>query len=125
MALAFGKNKTDGTAFTEAMGMMQVGKANEQEVRNLAMLTMPTCGSCSMYGTANTMSAIAEALGLSLPGSALIPAVYAERFRAAQASGEKIVELVKKGITSQQILTFEAIQNAIGCAWLRAAAPMQ
>ncbi|MGI6349943.1 MAG: dihydroxy-acid dehydratase [Eubacteriales bacterium] len=112
---AFGKKqKTDGTAFTEAMGMMQVGKASEQEVRNLAMLTMPTCGSCSMYGTANTMSAIAEALGLSLPGSALIPAVYAERFRAAQASGEKIVELVKKGITSQQILTFEAIQNAIG-----------
>lgn len=111
---AFGKKKkTDGTAFTEAMGMMQVGKATEQEVRNLATLTMPTCGSCSMYGTANTMCAVAEAIGLSLPGSALIPAVYSERLRAAQKSGEAIVELVKKGITSNDILTFEAIQNAI------------
>jgi dihydroxy-acid dehydratase len=111
---AFGKKKkTDGTAYTEAMGMMQVGKATEQEVRNLATLTMPTCGSCSMYGTANTMTAVAEALGLSLPGSALIPAVYSERLRAAQKSGEAIVELVKKGITSKDVLTFEAIQNAI------------
>jgi dihydroxy-acid dehydratase len=111
---AFGKKKkTDGTAYTEAMGMMQVGKATEQEVRNLATLTMPTCGSCSMYGTANTMTAVAEALGLSLTGSALIPAVYSERLRAAQKSGEAIVELVRKGITSHDILTFQAIQNAI------------
>ncbi len=105
--------------------MMQVGKASEQEVRNLAMLTMPTCGSCSMYGTANTMSAIAEALGLSLPGSALIPAVYAERFRAAQASGEKIVELVKKASLLNRSLPLKRFKMPLDCAWLRAAAPMQ
>lgn len=111
---AFGrKKKTDGTAYTEALGMMQVGKATEQEVRNLATLTMPTCGSCSMYGTANTMCAVAEALGLSLPGTALIPAVYSERLRNAQQSGEAIVELVKKGIKSTDVLTYKAIQNAI------------
>lgn len=112
---AFGKKcKADGTAFAEARGMLQKGLVTEDVVRELAATAMPTCGSCSMYGTANTMSAVAEALGLSLPGSSLIPAVYAERYRAAEASGKAVVQLVKQGITARKILTYEALQNAVG-----------
>lgn len=110
----FGKKaKADGTAVTEAMGMLQTGKITQEDLDNLIDVVSPTCGSCAFYGTANTMCCLAEALGMVLPGGALIPAVYAERFRSAQASGEKIVELVKKGITARQILNFESIQNAI------------
>jgi len=107
------KRKADGTAITEAMGMMQAGKVTQQVVNNLMHTCYPTCGSCSFYGTANTMCCLAEALGLTLPGSALIPAVYSERFRNAQESGEKIVELVVKGINAKGIITLESIKNAI------------
>ncbi len=110
----FGKKaKADGTAVTEGMGMLQTGKITQEDLDNLIDVVSPTCGSCAFYGTANTMCCLAEALGMVLPGGALIPAVYAERFRSAQESGEKIVELVQKGITARQILTFESIQNAI------------
>jgi dihydroxy-acid dehydratase len=111
---AFGaKAKADGTAVSEAVGMMQAGKITQQDVDKLAEVVSPTCGSCAFYGTANTMCCLAEALGMVLPGGALIPAVYSERFRCAQESGEKIVELVLKGIKARQIITFESIQNAI------------
>ncbi|NMC56822.1 MAG: dihydroxy-acid dehydratase [Eubacteriaceae bacterium] len=111
---AFGaKAKADGTAVTEAVGMMQAGKITKQDVDNLAHVVSPTCGSCAFYGTANTMCCLAEALGMTLPGSALIPAVYSERFRNAQESGERIVDLVRKNITARKVITFESIQNAI------------
>ncbi len=111
---AFGaKAKADGTAVSEAVGMMQAGKITQQDVDKLAEVVSPTCGSCAFYGTANTMCCLAEALGMVLPGGALIPAVYSERFRCAQESGEKIVELVLNGIKARQIITFESIQNAI------------
>ncbi|MGI6349942.1 MAG: dihydroxy-acid dehydratase [Eubacteriaceae bacterium] len=110
----FGKKaKADGTAVTEGLGMLQAGKITQQDLENLMDVVCPACGSCAFYGTANTMCCLAEALGMVLPGGALIPAVYAERFRSAQTSGEKIVELVEKGITARQILSFESIQNAI------------
>ena len=73
----------------------------------------PTCGSCSFLGTANTMCCLAEAMGLSLPGSATIPATFSDRLRVAQESGRQIVELFKQGISALQILNKKGIENGI------------
>ncbi|MEF3305951.1 dihydroxy-acid dehydratase [Paenibacillus sp. GYB003] len=73
----------------------------------------PTCGACQYMGTAATMQAMAEALGLALPWSALIPATNAEIRRMARAAGQQVMELHKKGITPSRILTKEAFENAI------------
>ena len=105
--------KSNTTTITEATGMYQAGKATYEELQNLTTVSCPTCGSCQFMGTANTMCCEAEALGMSLTGSALIPAFYNERLRSAFKSGEKIVELVKRGITSRKIMTMDAIRNAI------------
>lgn len=111
---AFGaKKKSDSTSFTEGYGMYQTGKATYEELMKLATVSCPTIGSCQHMATANTMCCMAEALGLSLPGSAAIPAVFNERTRAAFKTGEAIVDLVKKGITSRAIITEDAIENAI------------
>ncbi len=107
------QTKSNTTTITEATGMYQAGKATYEELQNLTTVSCPTCGSCQFMGTANTMCCEAEALGMSLTGSALIPAFYNERLRSAFKSGEKIVELVKRGITSRQIMTMDAIRNAI------------
>lgn len=107
------KEKSDSTTITEAIGMYQTGKVTAEELEDLTATCAPTCGSCQFMGTANTMCCEAEALGMSLTGSALIPAFYNERRRSAFASGEKIVELVKKSITPKQIMTMDAVRNAI------------
>lgn len=110
----FGKKlKGDCTCITEAMGMEQAGIISHEELQKLARLTDPTCGSCQFMGTANTMCCFAEALGMCLPGAALIPAVYAERFRCAFQSGEQIMRLVNLGIRPRDIMTMPAIQNTI------------
>lgn len=111
---AFGKKKkADSSAVTEAQGMYQAGELDWQTVLNLVETTNPTCGSCSFYGTANTMSCAAEALGMTITGAGAIPAVYADRFRCAKQSGEAIVNLVKKGIRARDIMTLDSIKNAI------------
>ena len=111
---AFGsKKKADGTTIYEAFGMYQTGACDWETVQSLNSVCYPTCGSCSFYGTANTMCCTAEALGMVLPDGGSIPAVYAERLRCAKHSGEKIVELVQKKIRPRDILTFEALQNGI------------
>lgn len=107
------KTKSDSTTITEAIGMYQTGQVSYEELQTLATVACPTCGSCQFMGTANTMCCEAEALGMSLTGSACIPAFYNERLRSAFESGEKIVELVKAGITSRQIMTRAALRNAI------------
>ena len=107
------KTKSDSTTITEALGLWQTGKCTKEDIQNLITVSCPTCGSCQFMGTANTMCCQAEALGLSLTGSALIPAPYNERYRDALRSGEKIVELVKRGITSRKIMTKEALINSI------------
>jgi len=111
---AFGrKAKADGTAITEAIGMYQVGKITWQDVMNLTQVCQPTCGSCSFYGTANTMCCAAEALGMVLPGGGCIPAVYAERLRSAKKSGEKVMEMVRNNVRPRDIINFKSIQNTI------------
>ena len=107
------KTKADSTTVAETYGKYQKGLAKWEEVLNLQKITQPTCGSCNFYGTANTMSCTAEALGLVLPGGGAIPAVYNERLRSAKKTGEKIVELVSKNIRPKDIVTKKAIQNAI------------
>lgn len=111
---AFGHQlKTDSTTVSEAMGKFQSGEIELSEVFQIGHLCTPTCGSCQFMGTANSMCCLAEALGLTLPGGALIPAVYNERLRSAFKSGEMIVKLVEKNISARQIISKESLENAV------------
>lgn len=107
------KRKSDSTSIAEAYGMYQTGACTQEDLMNLLTVSCPTIGSCQHMATANTMCCIAEALGLSLPGSAAIPAVFNERTRAALQTGEAIVELARKGITARDIITRESIEDAV------------
>ena len=109
----FDGRASDGTSLTEALGMLKTGKIDEATYVMLEDKAEPTCGSCSFLGTANTMCCMAEAMGLSLPGSATIPATFADRLRAAQQTGRQIMELVNKGITARQILSRKGLENAV------------
>lgn len=103
----------DGNIITEAIGWKRQGKIDEREFQRIENLAEPCPGSCAMLGTANTMSALSESLGMSLMGSSAIPAVMAERLAKGVETGEKIVELVKNGITTKEILTKKAFENSI------------
>jgi len=109
----FDGRASDGTSLTEALGMLKTGKIDEATYLMLEDKAEPTCGSCSFLGTANTMCCMAEAMGLSLPGSATIPATFADRLRAAQQTGRQIMELVNNGITARQILSRKGLENAV------------
>lgn len=111
--IEFDGRKADTTTATEALGMYKAGIITKDEFEGLEDSICPGCGSCAFLGTANTMSALTEALGLALPGSGTIPAVYAERLRSSFEAGRCIVDLCKKGIRSRDILTPAAIRNAI------------
>jgi dihydroxy-acid dehydratase len=109
----FDERAADMTSLTEGLAMLKSGKIDEATYRDLENCAGPGCGSCSFLGTANTMCCLAEALGLSLPGSATIPAVKADRLRAAQDSGRQIVQLLNQGLRSRQIINRKGIENAI------------
>ncbi|MCI8342092.1 MAG: dihydroxy-acid dehydratase [Firmicutes bacterium] len=109
----FDGRKSDGTSPDEAKGMLQAGKITQNDLDNLIDACDPGCGSCSFFGTANTMGCVTEALGMSLTGCAVIPAVYAERLRCAYETGRKCVELAQKDIRPRDIITKESIKNAI------------
>lgn len=104
---------SDITTLLEGLGMLQTGQLREEELNELEDKVMPTCGSCSFLGTANTMCCISEGLGLSLPGSATIPAVHSERLRVSQEAGRRIVEMVHEGLNSRKIINRQGIENAI------------
>ena len=104
---------SDLTSLSEGCGMVKAGLIDEKTLDALEDTCGPGCGSCSFFGTANTMCCLSEALGMTLPGGALIPAVYAERTRMAFATGEKIVDLVRENMTSDKIINEKAIDNAI------------
>ena len=114
--IRFDGRKSDSTSVSEAVGMLSAGRISKEEFALLEDNAAPACGSCSSYGTANSMGCAAEALGLSLPGSALLPAVSAARFRAAEETGRQIVELVKNGIAAGRIITKESLCNAVKVA---------
>ena len=88
-----------------------IGEAELKEVEDNGFYN--TCGACGVMGTANSVQCMAEALGMALPGSANIPAVYAQRIHAAEATGLKIMELVDKDIKPRDIMTMAAFENAI------------
>jgi dihydroxy-acid dehydratase len=97
----------------EAVGRVAAGTMDEGELHALECAAMPGCGSCQGLYTANTMACVTEALGMSLAGSATIPAVDAGRLRIARQSGERVVALVRDGMTPRRIITPESIRNAI------------
>lgn len=111
--ICFDGRSSDSTSVSEAVGMLKAGKISESDLKRLEETAAPACGSCSYYGTANSMGCVAEALGMSVTGSALIPATYAARLRAAEETGRKIVELVKKDIKSGDIINIKSLENAV------------
>ena len=109
----FDGRQADQTSSTEAYGMLSAGKITEEEYVSLENTACPGCGSCSYLGTANTMCALAEALGMTLPDGGTAPATSAVRMMKAEETGVKIMELVEKNITARQIITDGAVRNAI------------
>jgi len=109
----FDGRASDNSSISEALGMLAEGKISREEYDCLEDGAMPSCGSCSFLGTANTMAAVAEALGMCLPGSATIPAVMADRLRAAQESGRRIVQMVNDGLTARKIISRGGLENAL------------
>ncbi len=103
----------DITSVFEAVGAHATGAIDDAELDAIERNACPTEGSCAGMFTANTMAAVAEALGMSLPGSASAPAVDRRRDDSARQSGTAVMDLVRAGIRPRQILTREAFENAI------------
>jgi dihydroxy-acid dehydratase len=103
----------DVVSVFEAVGAHATGELSDEDLANIERNACPTEGSCAGMFTANTMASAAEALGMSLPGSAAPPAVDRRRDDAAYESGQAVVELLRQGIRPRQILTKEAFENAI------------
>ncbi|MFF5986850.1 dihydroxy-acid dehydratase [Prauserella flavalba] len=97
----------------EAVGACARGLITREDVDKIERAICPGEGACGGMYTANTMACVSEALGMSLPGSASPPSVDRRRDGFARASGEAVVELLRKGITARDILTREAFENAI------------
>ena len=107
-----GKFRDLNTAF-EAVGSFKAGQIDENELLELENAACPSCGSCSGMFTANSMNCLCEVLGMALPGNGTIPAVYSERIRLAKQAGMKIMELLEKNIRPRDIITPDAIYNAL------------
>jgi dihydroxy-acid dehydratase len=105
--------KGDTTSIVEGLGRLKKGEINEGELRLMEDICAPTCGSCSFLGTANTMCCVAEALGMSLTGSAMIPAYHTRRKQIAELSGKTIVEMVENDLSARRIITKESLENAV------------
>jgi dihydroxy-acid dehydratase len=93
--------------------MHRAGKVDEKGIAEVEGNLATTAGTCAVMGTASTMASIAEALGMALPGTAAIPAVHADRLRAAEASGRRAVELAKAPLRPSQNITEKSVENAL------------
>jgi dihydroxy-acid dehydratase len=102
-----------GTAIWQARQDIAVGKIDYEEFLDIAAASAPSVGHCNTMGTASTMNALAEALGLSLPGCAAIPAPYRARGQIAYETGVRAVEVVREDLKPSDILTRAAFENAI------------
>lgn len=105
--------KTSFSSISEAVGQFNAGKITEDKLREYECKTCPTCGSCSGMYTANSMNCLTEALGMGLKGNGTIPAVYSARIKLAKHAGMAVMELVRKNIRPRDIMTKEAIMNAL------------
>lgn len=97
----------------EAIGKYKKGKYTDEDLREIEEEACPTCGSCSGMFTANSMNCLSEAIGIALPGNGTIPAFYSKRLRLAKIAGMKIMELVNKNIKPKDIVTIDAVKNAL------------
>ena len=108
-----GERAGSGTAVWKAREELAAGRIDNQEFLDLASASAPSVGHCNTMGTASTMNALAEALGMSLPGCAAIPAPYRERGQIAYETGVRAVEIVREDLRPSDILTRKAFENTI------------
>ena len=106
-------HKTSLSSMFEAVGSVSAGKMTNEKLCEYEEKACPTCGSCSGMYTANSMNCLTEAIGMGLPGNGTIPAVYSERIRLAKMAGYAVMDMYNKGITARQIMTKDAILNAL------------
>ena len=97
----------------EAVGSYAAGTMTEEDVCEFENKVCPTCGSCSGMYTANSMNCLTEVLGMGLQGNGTIPAVYSERIKLAKHAGMAVMEMYRKNIRPRDIMTKEAIHNAL------------
>ena len=108
-----GKLAGSGTVLWQARQDVAAGRIDYKEFIDIAASSAPSIGHCNTMGTASTMNAMAEALGMSLPGCAAIPAPYRERAKIAYETGLRAVEIVREDLKPSDILTRAAFENAI------------
>ena len=108
-----GRRAGSGTIVWESRRLLAEGKIDYEEFMARACASAPSLGHCNTMGTASTMNAMAEALGMTLPGASAIPAPFRERMEMAYATGRRIVEMVEEDLKPSDILTREAFLNAI------------
>jgi len=108
-----GKLAGSGAVLWESRRLVAQGVITVEELVDRVVRTIPSAGHCNTMGTALSMNSLAEALGMSLPGCAAIPAPYAERAKMAYLTGRRIVEMVREDLTPSRILTRAAFENAI------------
>ncbi|MGN6270951.1 MAG: IlvD/Edd family dehydratase [Sphingomonas sp.] len=108
-----GERTGSGTIVWKARQMLAGGEIDDAEFVKLVASSAPSTGYCNTMGTATTMNSLTEALGMSLPGSAAIPAPYRDRQECAWRTGKRIVDMVQEDLKPSDILTREAFENAI------------
>jgi len=108
-----GERAGSGTVVWKAREELAAGRIDDREFLEIAAASAPSVGHCNTMGTASTMNALAEALGMSLPGCAAIPAPYRERGQMAYHSGVRAVKIVEVDLKPSDILTRKAFENAI------------
>ena len=108
-----GKKAGAGTIIWEARRLHAKGEINYEEFMDMAAASSPSPGHCNTMGTASSMNSVAEALGMSLPGCAVIPAPYREREQISFETGSRIVKMVHEDLTPSKIMTKKAFENAV------------
>lgn len=108
-----GKRAGSGTTIWEGRRLLAKGEIGYEEFMDLACASSPSLGHCNTMGTASTMNAMAEALGMTLPGSSAIPAPFRERMAMAYETGKRCVQMVLDDLKPSDILTRAAFENAI------------
>lgn len=106
-------HKTSLSSMFEAVGAYSAGKIDAEKLREYEIKACPSCGSCSGMYTANSMNCLTEVMGMGLSGNGTIPAVYSARIELAKRAGMQVMELVKKNIRARDIMTKDAIYNAL------------
>lgn len=113
LSLSSGDRALDLNSVFEAVGAHDAGRITLEALSQVEDDACPGCGSCSGMFTANSMNCLTEALGLALPGSGTVPAVYAKRLRLAKATGMQVMKLLEANLRVRDILTEEALENAL------------